>query len=155
MTETTHARLKQGLVAVLMAGFIGLMTTLSLPVIADPNRNKPEKAGQGNSDRDQPGTHSESGLAVVINAGITVGDARELARSHNLVGGKPLPPGIRKKLARGKPLPPGIAKTRFPDDFYGQLPQHAGYEWQQAGVDLVLVAEGTLIIADILQDVFD
>jgi hypothetical protein len=38
--------------------------------------------------------------------------ASELVRRHGFTAGKPLPPGIRKNLARGKLLPPGIARTR-------------------------------------------
>ena len=75
--------------------------------------------------------------------------------AKNLQRGKPLPPGIRKNMARGKPMPPGIAKTRLPDPFIGALPRHPGYEWQQAGADLVLVASGSLVISDILEGVFD
>jgi hypothetical protein len=97
----------------------------------------------------------EAGMSATITAGISVGDARELAARHGLTGSKPLPPGIRKNLARGKPLPPGIQKTRMPDGFIGQLPHHPGYEWRQAGGDLVLVVSGSLVIADILEGVFD
>jgi hypothetical protein len=91
----------------------------------------------------------------MISAGISIGDARHLATRYNLTGSKPLPPGIRKNLARGKPMPPGIAKNRLPDPFIGQLPHHPGYEWQQAGADLVLVVSGSLVISDILEGVFD
>jgi hypothetical protein len=58
-------------------------------------------------------------------------------------------------LARGKPLPPGIQKTRMPDAFISQLPHHPGYEWRQAGADLVLVVSGSLVISDILEGAFD
>jgi len=91
----------------------------------------------------------------MISAGISIGDARHLASRYDLTGTKPLPPGIRKNLARGKPLPPGIAKNRLPDPFIGQLPHHPGYEWQQAGTDLVLVVSGSLVISDVLEGVFD
>jgi hypothetical protein len=94
-------------------------------------------------------------ISGTIAAGISIGDARRLADQHHLTGSKPLPPGIRKNLARGKPMPPGIAKTRLPEGFIGGLPRHPGYEWQQAGADLVLVASGSLVISDILQGVFD
>ncbi|MEJ8568653.1 anti-virulence regulator CigR family protein [Elongatibacter sediminis] len=92
---------------------------------------------------------------VSISAGITLGDARQLAEAHGLTGAKPLPPGIRKNLARGKPLPPGIARTRVPDAFVAELPRHEGYEWRRSGIDLVLVAHGSLVISDILEGVFD
>lgn len=108
----------------------------------------------------QPRVSGQGGVTVagdygVISAGISVGDARMLAARHNLTGYKPLPPGIRKNLARGKPLPPGIAKSRLPQPFVAQLPQHPGYEWQQAGTDLVLVVSGSYVVQDVLSGVFD
>jgi len=98
---------------------------------------------------------SHLSISGTITAGISFGDARQLATHYDLTGSKPLPPGIRKNMARGKPMPPGIAKTRLPDAFIGALPRHPGYEWQQVGADLVLVASGSLVISDILEGVFD
>lgn len=92
---------------------------------------------------------------VTVTAGISVGDARALARQYGLTGAKPIPPGIAKNMARGKPMPPGIAKKQLPQNFVQALPRHPGYEWQQAGPDLVLVVSGTLVITDILRGVFD
>jgi hypothetical protein len=111
---------------------------LSAPLLAD----KPDKKGA-------------SSFSATVTAGISFGEARRLAVDSGLTGYKPLPPGIRKNMARGKPMPPGIAKTRMPGSFVGQLPHHDGYEWRQAGTDLVLIAIGTLIIADVLERVFD
>jgi hypothetical protein len=90
----------------------------------------------------------------LIAAGITALTVRNLAINYGLVGYSPLPPGIAKNLARGKPLPPGIAKKLGPGPFFNQLPFHPGYEWQVAGSDLILVAVGTRIVADILSNVF-
>ena len=101
------------------------------------------------------GFNVDAGLSGTITAGISIGDARRLADQHHLTGSKPLPPGIRKNLARGKPMPPGIAKTRLPEGFINGLPRNPGYEWQQAGVDLVLVVSGSLVISDILEGVFN
>ena len=98
---------------------------------------------------------SREGVSGRVSAGISFGDARQVAVRHGMTGAKPLPPGIRKNLARGKPLPPGIAKSRMPAPFVADLPRHDGHEWRQAGGDLVLVASGTLVIQDILEDVFD
>ncbi|WP_248806591.1 anti-virulence regulator CigR family protein [Pseudomonas sp. MWU13-2100] len=63
--------------------------------------------------------------------------------------GPALPPGIQKKLARGKPLPPGIAK-KLDGRLVGQLPRYDGYEWQQAGPDLILVSIASGIIYEVL-----
>lgn len=100
-------------------------------------------------------TQQQSGLNLVISsAGISVTDARHLFQQYQVIGGKQLPPGIRKQLARGKPLPPGIAKKVTQPDLLASLPQHPGYEWQICGSDLVLVAVATAVIADVLFDVF-
>jgi len=66
---------------------------------------------------------------------------------------KPLPPGIRKNLARGKPLPPGIAKKTLAPDLVRLLPPRSGYEVVQVGWDVVLVEVATGIIHDVLMDV--
>ena len=95
-------------------------------------------------------------VIAVASAGISItyGDARALAVENHLTGYKPLPPGIRKNLARGKPMPPGIAKTRLPSAFLSQMPAHDGYEWNVGGSDLVLVFKADLTIAGVLKDVF-
>lgn len=124
-----------------------------VPALADPpegkgkNRNKPHPEARGESSAD-------AGALVV--AGITAAVAHRLALDAGVrMGGyKPLPPGIRKNLARGKPLPPGIAKKAAPSAMLGRLPHHPGYEWRTAGTDLVLVQIGTAIVADVLRDVF-
>jgi Ni/Co efflux regulator RcnB len=118
---------------------------------ADPPADKGKPARKSS----MPQMHMYDSMHVGVSAGITVGDARELAQRYEMIGQKPLPPGIRKNLARGKPLPPGIEKTRMPEAFVQALPRHEGYEWRQAGGDLVLVASGTLVISDILEGVFD
>jgi len=130
--------------------FIALLAVLSLfttAMQADPPENK------GKSDKNQLSV--DLGFSATVTAGISFGDARQLATHYKLTGSKPLPPGIRKNLARGKPLPPGIAKTRMPDSFTRNLPEHEGHVWRQAGIDLVLVVAGSLIISDILEGVFD
>ncbi len=97
----------------------------------------------------------QSGLQLTISsAGISVTDARQLVRQYQVSGGRQLPPGIRKQLARGKPLPPGIAKKVSQPELLAHLPRHDGYEWQICGSDLVLVAVATAVIADVLFDVF-
>ncbi|RZS80965.1 anti-virulence regulator CigR family protein [Pigmentiphaga kullae] len=90
----------------------------------------------------------------LVRAGITVSLARDYASDYRAVGYGPLPPGIRKNLARGKPLPPGIAKKAVPSDMLARLPVYPGYEWRVAGTDLILVSLATLVVADVLADVF-
>ncbi len=125
-------------------------------LLADPpkNKGKPDKISSEES-ADKNNFSVDTNLSVMVTAGISIGDARRLASKYKLTGGKPLPPGVRKNLGRGKPIPPGIQKTRMPDLFINQLPDHKGFEWQQAGTDLVLVVTGSLVISDILEGVFD
>lgn len=109
----------------------------------DKHRDEDKGGGGGNGDGAQ------------LSIGIRFEQARSLAVQGGYTGYKPLPPGIRKNLARGKPLPPGIAKKAAPPALLRQLPQRPGYEWQVCGTDLVLVAVGTLIVAEVLKSVFD
>jgi len=135
---------------------ITLISSLALAVSSLHAAPPDEKGKSGNGKKKDNNTvNVDLGLSATISAGISVGDARVLASNHRITGGKPLPPGIRKNLAIGKPMPPGIQKTRMPESFINELPRHDGYEWQQAGADLVLVASGSLIISDILEGVFD
>ena len=98
---------------------------------------------------------TQGGAQITLSfAGISVLDARQLVRHYQVSGGRQLPPGIRKQLARGKPLPPGIEKKVGQSEFLASLPRHDGYEWQICGTDLVLVAVATAVIADVLFDVF-
>jgi hypothetical protein len=141
----------------LILGVFLFTTTLQ----ADPSNNKNKSGKSHNEDSwDKSDFNVDFGLSAtitagIVTAGISIGDARQLASSYGMTGGKPLPKGIRKNLARGKPMPPGIQKTRMPGSFIHDLPYHEGYEWQQAGTDLVLVISGSLVISDILEGVFD
>jgi len=123
--------------------------------MASPQAAPPEGKGRNKQHAPRP-EQGDSALtaSALITAGITVSAAQRLADDAGAGGFKPLPPGIRKNLARGKPLPPGIAKKSAPPAMLGRLPPHPGYEWQVAGTDLVLVQIGTAIIADVLRDVF-
>lgn len=150
------------------AVLFALLTTN--PVLSDPppGKGNPNKSNQGNNGNN--GNNSNNGnngqgqgndqssvsdlTLNSIAAGISALTAQNLARNYGMVGYSPLPPGIAKNLARGKPLPPGIAKKYPSAMMLNQLPAHPGYEWRVAGTDLILVSIGTLIVADILKNVF-
>jgi len=125
-----------------------LITTFlaASPVLADPPHGK----GKGKH-RDEDAAASSSRQITVS---ITVEQARRIALDVGARGYKPLPPGIRKNLARGKPLPPGIAKRYAPATMVTRLPVYSGHEWRVVGTDLVLVAIATAVVVDILIDVF-
>jgi len=92
---------------------------------------------------------------VSVSNGISAGEARGMAVGHGLTGMRGLPPGIQRNLLRGKPLPPGIARHMVPRRMLGGLPEIPDHEWRVAGRDLILIAIGTLIVVEILEDVFN
>ena len=124
-------------------------------------KHEAQKAQQPKAKKDQqPGIQKAQQSkakqsAATVSGLISVSEARRLAVGHNYIGYQPLPPGIRKNLARGKPLPPGIAKKTVPGPMLAQLPVHPGYDWYVYGRNLVWVAVATGLIADVLLDVFE
>ncbi len=130
------------------------------PAVASPTADGKSKGGKpadGNQDDakykagQSKGSQDYSHLRY---AGIDQSKTRKYAKQYNVGDYKPLPPGIRKNLARGKPIPPGIARTRLPDGYINQLPRYNGYEWRGYGGDLVLLDSRTQLIADVIMDAF-
>ena len=132
-----------------------MLALVSSPVWADPppGRGKPDKSVRQAGKKGGKGK-KDAGSVALVRAGISAEAARRLAVEAHLTGYRALPPGIAKNLARGKPLPPGIARKTVPSSLLGRLPHHAGYEWQVAGTDLILVAVATDIVAEVLSGVF-
>ena len=91
----------------------------------------------------------EAGATVAVVSALLGGETRSLA-----VGARPLPPGIRKNLARGKPLPPGIARQAVPRPVLARLPAVDGHDRVRIGTELVLVGIATNVIAQVIHDVF-
>ena len=142
----------QKIVACTTAILLALTPCLSF---ADPGNGKGHGQGQqqhGNSGgKHDPGSHTRNG-----GPSIDRGHVFDILNGHRgYWGSSPaLPPGIQKNLARGKPLPPGIAK-KLDGRLLGQLPRYQGYEWMQVGVDLILVAVATGLIYEVLEGAFD
>jgi hypothetical protein len=78
---------------------------------------------------------------------------REYYVSHATGAAKPLPPGMRNRLAQGKELPPGIAKRGLPPDLHAMLHVPPGYEVVEVGVDVLLVEIATSVVHDVLMDI--
>ncbi len=143
---------------------IALLTCFALvagsaSALADPGNGKGQGNGKGYSeDVQDPGNQGGHGKGKK-SAGGDWGHGPSIDRGSVLgvIGGHrdywspgpALPPGIQKKLARGKPLPPGIAK-KLDGRLVGQLPRYDGYEWQQAGPDLILVSIVSGIVYEVL-----
>jgi hypothetical protein len=137
----------------------------SATALADPGNGKGQGNGKGNSQNNpahgNQGSHGNKGK----NSGGGDWDNGPSINRSSVLGivggyrdywspGPALPPGIQKNLARGKPLPPGIAK-KLDGRLSGRLPHYDGYEWQQAGTDLILVALATGLIYEVLNGAFD
>lgn len=143
------------LAAVLTAALSSVALAAPPPHANNPGGDHGPPSGEGGGRPDHgDDDHFDEAVALVL-AGIAAGEARELADVYGARGGKPLPPGIRKNLARGKPIPPGIAMQSIPGDMRARLPHYDGYEWRRYGTDLVLVSIASAVIADVLIDVFD
>ncbi|WP_258909129.1 RcnB family protein [Pseudomonas putida] len=146
-----------------------VLTSLALafgPALADPGNGKGQGQGQGHGKgqaqhsqgQGNAGGHKQSAGGNDWPGGPSIdrGDVLGILGGHRSYWspGPALPPGIQKNLARGKPLPPGIAK-KLDGRLLGQLPHYDGYEWMQAGADLILVAVATGIIYEVLNGAFD
>lgn len=121
----------------------------SASAFAEPPHDKGKKADK----RDHPHSSRHQDRQEITIEETVVRSIFRDQRSY-LEPAKPLPPGIRKNLARGKPLPPGIAK-RFDGRMESRLPQYPGYDWRQVGTDAVLVTAATGIVEAILINVLE
>ena len=127
------------------------------PVLADPPHGKGKSKQKHHAVAAPAAPASASGSSASfgpVAIGISFDEARRIAVDSGARGYRPLPPGVRKNLARGKRLPPGIAKKYVPAPMIPRLPVHPGHEWRVVGTDLVLVVIATAIVVDILTDVF-
>lgn len=105
---------------------------------------------QGRRDKNRPPVKVEATVSFGIELEQSI---RAFYHTRPASGVKPLPPGIRKNLARGKPLPPGIAKRTAPHDLVAALSVPRGYEIVEVGLDVFLVEVATAVIHDVLLDV--
>ncbi|MBT8769071.1 anti-virulence regulator CigR family protein [Metapseudomonas boanensis] len=149
---------------------IAVLTSVALlagspALLADPSNGKGNphanqaqhgnSGGKGKADAGSSG-QSYSGGNRYHDPQIDIGGIRSILGDNRNYWSpaSPLPPGIQKNLARGKPLPPGIAK-KLDGRLLGRLPHYEGYDWMQAGTDLILVTVATGIIYEVLHDVLD
>lgn len=146
---------KSRMLAVALIGTVLLMG--SVATVADPGNGKGQghakgnaQGGQGQKDKGSDVDDWRRGPSIDRGSILgVVGGYRDYWRP-----GPSLPPGIQKNLARGKPMPPGIAK-KLDGRLLGRLPHYDGYEWRQAGTDLILVAIASGLIYEVLNGAFD
>lgn len=112
-------------------------------------------AQQGNGNSNGNGNAQQnSKKSEKVSVDLDYAEIRQLAVNNNMTGYQSLPPGIQRNLARGKALPPGIAKKQLPPQMHSALPVVDGHEWQVVGQDLLLVEAGTMLVVEILNNVF-
>lgn len=64
-----------------------------------------------------------------------------------------MPPGQAKKWARGRPLPHDLVVFDLPRDLrYRLLPPPAGHRYVQLGADILMIAVGTSMVVDAIED---
>ena len=64
-----------------------------------------------------------------------------------------MPPGQAKKWAIGRPLPRGLAYYDLPRDLILRLrPPGEGYKYVRAAADVLLIAVGTMVVIDAIED---
>jgi hypothetical protein len=129
---------------------------------ASPALAQGKGKGKGNPGRPDVETTSEDiveGVAAGVLGGVLSREERSTIRRYfdqnrdRYRKVKPLPPGIRMKIARGGAMPPGIAKQVLPGGLRRQLPPRTDYDYRVAGTDVVLVETATEVIVDIIRDV--
>lgn len=120
------------------------------------NFNKWDKGRveQNQNSRSKPGRPAGQ-AAHPQSSGLTHDQAWKMAREHKLTGYKALPEKDRRELVMGRALPSRLGPRPVPEPMRKRLPAHSGYEWRIVGRDLVLVAAGTLIVHEIIQNVFN
>ena len=89
---------------------------------------------------------------VTLSAGVQA-EIRSYYGTRDGVGVEALPPGIRRRLEKGKPLPPGIAKRVAPPELVSRVDIPGGYELVEVGLDVLLVEVATGVIHDVLMDI--
>lgn len=129
-----------------------LITAAAALLAASPHLAQAQGRGRGGP----PSGGAQATLTVGAEVTFSVGDRDRIQAyfaSHPSPDAEALPPGIRKNLERGKPLPPGIAKKVAPPELRSEVPLPDGYQIVEVGLDVLLVEAATNVIHDVLTDI--
>ncbi len=135
---------------------LGLVCSIPMAVQAQ-GRGNGRGNGNGNGHGNGGGGHVEAtttllGVDVTLTADMRA-QIQSYYAAHPVADAQSLPPGIRRNLARGKPLPPGIAKKVAPPELASRVRLRDGYALVEVGLDVFLVEVATNVIHDVLMDV--
>lgn len=136
-------------------------------VLADKGGNPGKGKGKGNAQHEQKYESTQSNDSVRID--FRFGDQdRRLVRDYyggQAKGGKCppglakkgngcMPPGQAKKWAMGRPLPRDIVYYDLPRDLVVRLPPPpSGHRYVQVAGDVLLIAVGSSMVVDAIQDI--
>ncbi len=161
------------LIALLLTFFVQPSALAEKPEVASGNKhdNKHEKKhGEKHGGKDERRNDERDSSASISVGGIDIrigGRERELfedyyhtqARAGHCPPGLAkknngcLPPGQAKKWSRGKTLPAGIEIYDLPNDLRVRLPSApAGHRYVRVAADILLIAVGTNMVVDALED---
>jgi Ni/Co efflux regulator RcnB len=133
---------------------LGMMCATA--ALADPPGHA--KAGKGRA----PG-HESGGVSITVQIGESERDVvrdyfgKEVARGKCPPGlakknNGCMPPGQAKKWARGRPLPRDVVFYDLPLDLVVRLTAPAGARYVRVAADILLIAVGTGIVLDAVED---
>ncbi|MDR7304751.1 hypothetical protein [Rhodoferax saidenbachensis] len=129
---------------------------------------KPDWAGKGKNKHGEEEHRQEQGTSVEIRVGGYFGDDQRRAAQDYYGGQKAkgfcppglakknngcMPPGQAKKWARGQPLPRDVVFYPVPNQVIVKigLPP-AGYKYVRVASDILLIAVGTNMVVDAIED---
>lgn len=141
---------------------------LSAPALAEkpPHAGNPGKGPQKEMGRGPqggpPGKGNDGGVKIVIDdrdRGLIRSYYGDQFRAGNCPPGLAkknngcMPPGQAKKWAIGRPLPRDLAYYDLPRDLVLRLrPPGEGYKYVRAAADVLLIAVGTMVVIDAIED---
>ena len=127
-----------------------------------------EKGGKHNKDKGNNGHDSRDNGGSSVSVEFRFGDSDQRAVQEyyqSPARGKGCPPGLAKKgngcmppgqarkWARGRPLPHDLVVYDLPRDLRYRLPPPpAGHRYVQLGADVLMIAVGTSMVVDAIED---
>ncbi len=154
--KIAYPAITSGLAALLLAA------TIAVPALADKpawagngNKHHGENAQHGQSHKEPGGSHFSDHHRQVVYAyyGETYRSTGKcppgLAKKNNGC----MPPGQARKWSVGRPLPADVKYYDLPPTLVVQLGQPpAGYRYVRVAADVLLIAVGTAMVVDAIQD---
>jgi len=137
-------------------------------LVSAAHANKPDWAGKGKNKHGEDAHRQEQGNSVEVRVGGFFGDDQRRAAQDYYGGQKAkgfcppglakknngcMPPGQAKKWSRGQPLPRDVVFYPVPNQVIVKigLPP-AGYKYVRVANDILLIAIGTSLVVDAIED---